>query len=346
VSDFRWDPLKSSWVIVGNNRTRQPHEFVIERQQMVMSACPFCPGNEQKTPDEVFAVRPPGSLPNSRDWQVRVVPNKFPLLRIEGELDRRPEGLYETMAGIGAHEVIIETPDHEHSMADLDEAQITRILQAYRARLIDLRRDHRFRYLQVFKNHGVEAGAPVPHTHSQLMAVPITPPVTKTELNVCRNYFRAHERCLVCDLLNQELSDGRRVVLANGQFIVVTPYASSFPFELRMFPRQHGHDFVEQTDAQLAACAAALKDVLQRLRILLNDPPYNFILHTAPPAHPRPGKPEQWASLAQDYHWHIELVLRLSRIAGFEWASGFYINAMSPEDAARFLRKVDPGKTL
>lgn len=346
LSEFRRDPLKATWVITANHRAREPRDFYLDRQQQQTSACPFCPGHEEKTPVEVFAVRQPGLPANGPGWQVRVVPNKFPLLRIEGELGRRAEGLYEVMAGIGAHEVVIETPDHERAMADLSTAEITLVLQAYRARLLDLRRDPRFRYLQIFKNHGVEAGAPLPHAHSQIMAVPITPPTTKGELKACRDYFHSHDRCLLCDMVSQEQADGRRVVLDDGHFLAVAPYASCFPFELRLFPLRHAHDFALQEDAELAACAEALRNLLRRLRVLLRDPPFNFILHTAPPIHPRPGHPDFWASLPFDYHWHIELVPRLSRIAGFEWGSGFFINLMPPEDAARFLRGIDPDSSL
>ncbi|MCM2264540.1 MAG: galactose-1-phosphate uridylyltransferase [Desulfuromonadales bacterium] len=346
MSEFRWDPLKATWVITANHRAREPRDFFLDRQKIQTSACPFCPGHEGKTPAEVFALRQPGNPANGPGWQVRVVPNKFPLLRIEGELNRRADGHYEVMQGIGAHEVVIETPDHERAMADFSVTEITQVLQAYRARLLDLRRDTRFRYLQIFKNHGFEAGAPLPHAHSQIMAVPITPPTTKVELNLCRDYFRANDCCLICDLNAQELNDGRRVVYDDGRFLVVAPYASCFPFELRLFPQRHGHDFALQDDAELEACATALRNVLRRLRNLLRDPPFNFILHTAPPMQPRPGHPDYWTSLPFDYHWHIELVPRLSRIAGFEWGSGFFINLMPPEDAARFLRGTDPDGSL
>ncbi len=346
MSDFRWDPLKNTWTITANHRERHPREFFIERQQITMTTCPFCPGLEERTPPEVFAIRPPGSPTNGPDWQVRVVPNKFPLLRIEGHLDRHTEGLYQAMQGIGAHEVIIETPEHAPWLSDLELGQMVRVFQAYRERLLDLRRDKRFRYLQIFKNHGIEAGSPVPHSHSQLIAVPITPPVLKTELNACRSYFQTNERCLICDMIAQELTDGRRVVYSDEHFLVVTPYASSSPFEMRLFPLQHNHDFALQNDTELANFAVALQSTLLKLRSLLRDPPYNFILHTAPPAHPRPGLPDYWSSLANDYHWHLELVPRLNRIAGFEWGSGLHINPMPPEAAARHLRNTDPSPGL
>lgn len=341
LSEFRWDPLKGAWVITENQRTRQPREFIIERQQTPITVCPFCPGQESKTPAEVFALRPDDSPANRPGWQVRVVPNKFPVLRIEGHLQEHEFGLYRGIPGVGAHEVIIETPDHRRSLADLDIRETAGVLQAYRARLLDLRQDLRFRYLQIFKNHGVEAGAPLPHAHSQLMAVPITPPVVRRELNSCRKHYLETGRCLICDLLAQEIADGRRVVFNDGQFLVLAPYASCFPFELCLFPILHNHDFALQSDAELLACAKALQNMLRRLYRLLEDPPYNFILHTAPPIKAQNDKPGNWETLPMDYHWHIELVPRLNQIAGFEWGSGFFINSLPPENAAAFLREVD-----
>jgi UDPglucose--hexose-1-phosphate uridylyltransferase len=342
LSEFRWDPLKGAWVITENQRARQPREFIIERQQTPVTVCPFCPGQESKTPPEVFALRPDSMPINGPDWQVRVVPNKFPVLRIEGELQQHEFGLYRNIPGVGAHEVIIETPDHHRSLAHLDIPETAGVLQAYRARLLDLRKDLRFRYLQIYKNHGIEAGAPLPHAHSQLMAVPITPPVMRRELNTCRGHFLATGRCLICDLLAQEIEDGRRVVYNDGQFLVVAPYASCFPFELSLYPIQHNHDFALQSDAELLACAKALRNMLRRLYSLLEDPPFNFILHTAPPIKAQSGKPGYWETLPRDYHWHIELVPRLNQIAGFEWGSGFFINPLPPEEAAAFLRAIDP----
>jgi len=341
LSEFRWDPLKGTWVIIENQRVRHPGEFLIDRQKSSITICPFCPGQEGKTPPEVYALRPGDTAANGPGWQVRVVPNKFPVLRIEGQLNQQSDGLYKSMHGIGAHEVIIETVDHKRSLAQLDIVETTSVLQAYRARLLDLRKDPRFRYLQIFKNHGVEAGAPLPHSHSQLMAIPITPPVTRSELNTCREHFRNSGRCLVCDLLAREIADGQRIVYNDGRFLILAPYASCFPFELRLFPLQHNHDFALQNDSELADCARALQEMLRRLHRLLGDPPYNFILHTAPPVHAQFSKPGYWETLPRDYHWHIELVPRLSQIAGFEWGSGVFINPLAPEDAARYLREID-----
>jgi len=342
MSELRWDPLKQHWVIIATDRGRRPRDFQVEPDTDVMTNCPFCYGNEDKTPPEIFAIRPDGE-PNSPNWRVRVIPTKYPALRIEGELNKRGHGPYDVMEGIGAHEVIIETPDHEKGFADLSIAEITDVLIAYRTRYLDLRQDPRFRYLVLFKNHGRLAGAPISHSHSQLIAVPLTPPVAATELRVCQEFYESKERCIFCDLIEFELSLGTRVVKEFANFVTLTPYASCFPFEMRLYPKRHSYDFVLLNDDELAELAQAMKDMLCRVKGVLRNPPYNFILHTAPPRQPRLGKPEYWDSVEYDYHWHIELVPRLTQIAGFEWGTGFYINPTSPEDAATFLREMEIG---
>lgn len=338
MSELRWDPIKLHWVIIATERARRPRDFHFEDETKGITACPFCYGNEDKTPPEIFAIRPSG-LPNVANWSVRVIPNKYPALRVEGELNNRGYGMYDVMNGIGAHEVIIETPDHGRTLADLSHNEITDVLTAYRHRYLDLRKDFRFRYLVLFKNHGSSAGATLPHSHSQLIAVPLLPPVASTQLKVARNYFNAKERCIFCDVIEFELREGIRVVKEFSNFVTLTPYASCSPFELRLYPKRHSHDFALMNDAQLAELAVAMKDMLMRVKTVLRDAPYNFILLTAPPMHSRLGKPVQWSSLEHDYHWHIELVPRLTQVAGFEWGTGFYINPTSPEDAAAFLRE-------
>ncbi len=341
MSELRWDPLRMNWVIITNSRGRRPQDYILEREKVTVSACPFCYGKEDKTPGELFAIRPGGSPANTPGWKVRVIPNKFPVLRVEGELNKRGIGLYDLMNGIGAHEVIIETPDHDRTLTDLTPGEIADVFKAYRARLADLRRDSRLRYLLIFKNHGVEAGAAIPHSHSQLIALPVTPPVATTELTTCKDYYSRKERCLICDLLDQERQDGRRIVRDHGDYVVMAPFASCFPFEMRILPSRHGHDFTALSDQDLGRLGEVMKDTLLRLRAALRDPPYNFVLHTSPPMHLRQGKPAYWSSLPFDYHWHIELVPRLTKIAGFEWGTGFYMNPTPPEDAAGFLREVD-----
>ncbi len=320
---------------------RRPQDFWQQHEIPSADFCPFCPGNESKTPAEIYSHRPGGSPRNHPGWQVRVIPNKIPALGIEGELDNRAEGLYDRMNGIGAHELIIETPDHETQLADLSIEQITEVLKAYRARMLDLRNDSRFRYIFIFKNCRVGTATHIRHSHSQLIAVPLIPPLVATELNSCREHFQRKERCLVCDLIRQERKQKERIVNDDGTFLVYAPYASRFPFELMITPVEHKHDFAAQTDQQLKLLASVLRDALQRIRTVLRDPPYSLILHSAPPVHSRWGRPDYWAMLPFSYHWHIELAPKLTRMTGFEWGSGFHINPTAPEEAADFLRRAD-----
>jgi len=338
VSQLRWDPLTQNWVIITRAQGRRPDDFILEREQVILDSCPFCYGHEERTTAELFAVRPDGSHPNTPGWQVRVIPNKYPALGIEGDLDKRGVGIYDVMNGIGAHEIVVENPDHQRSLAELAPDEIRNILKAYRARLLDLRRDSRFQTVIVFKNHGLEAGAAIPHSHSQIIAVPVLPPRQASELKTCREYFNRKERCLLCDLLQQELDMKAGIVRDDGHFVVFAPYASRYPFELRIAPRRHGHDFALQSDQELLQLAETLKNTLQRLRSVLRDPPYNLVLQTAPPMHERLGRPALWNSLPYDYHWYLEIIPRLTKTAGFERGTGFTMNPTAPEEAAKFLR--------
>ena len=345
MSELRWDPLKDNWTIMSLGQGRRPQDFWQQHETPSSSFCPFCSGHESKTPAEIYAHRPGGSAPNQPGWQVRVIPNKVPVLGIEGELDNRAEGLYDRMNGIGAHELIIETPDHEAQLVDLSIEQITEVLKAYRMRMLDLRNDSRFRYIFIFKNCRVGTAANILHSHSQLIAVPLIPPLVATELNSCREHFQRKERCLVCDLIRQEREEKERIVSDDGTFLVYAPYASRFPFELMITPVEHKHDFTAQTDQQLKLLAVALRDTLQRIRTVLRDPPYSLILHSVPPMHSRWGRPDYWAMLPSSFHWHIEIAPKLTRMTGFEWGSGFHINPTAPEEAADFLRRADINKT-
>ena len=246
------------------------------------------------------------------------------------------------MNGIGAHEVIIETPEHERELSQQDIEQIHLILGAYRARMVGLARDKRFRYIQLFKNHGQAAGASLEHSHTQLVATPIVPRRILEELEGCRQHFELKERCIYCDIIDQELAVGKRVVVETADYLAIEPFAPRFPFETWILPRNHRHDLVMASDDDLLALAVMIREILQRLRSVLGDPPYNMVVHTAPSPHPRPGLPDYWSTIEHDFHWHIELIPRITRLAGFEWGSGYTINPTPPEEAARFLREADP----
>ena len=343
MPELRKDPISDRWVIISTERGRRPSDFgtpSVAEESAEVKFCPFCEGNEGKTPAEIVAWRKASSLPNTAGWDVRVIPNKFPALIIEGEVNRTGMGIFDMMSGIGAHEVIVETCKHNQNIPDLPDEHVEKILWAYKQRILDLEKDRRFRYILVFKNYGTAAGASLSHPHSQLIATPITPRYVKMELANSRDYFQEKERCIFCDMIRQELGAGERLVYENEFFVAFTPFASRFPFEIWLMPRRHEYGFQQLPDEERIQLARCLKDVLMRLKKTLNDPPYNYVLHTAPNPVPRPGKPDYWGTIAYDYHWHIEVIPRLTKQAGFEWGSGLYINPTAPEEAAKYLREV------
>jgi len=341
VPELRHDPVQKRWVIIATERSRRPVDLRTPDEPRAAGFCPFCPGNEAATPPEIAAVRPPGSLPGGPGWRVRVVPNKFPALRIEGGPERQAVGTYDRMNGIGAHEVVIETPDHGTDLADTDYGAVERVIRTYIDRQRDLLRDRRFKYVLVFKNHGEVAGATLSHPHSQIIATPVTPRTISTELTSARDHYHLKERCLFCDMLDQELQTGTRVVWSDPMFAVVAPYASRFPFELTILPRRHCHSFIEMGQEEVSGLGRVLRDTLRRLKICLGNPPFNYMIHTAPNLDYEPRRTTFWQTVPFDFHWHIEVIPRLTQVAGFEWGTGFYINPTAPEEAATFLREID-----
>jgi UDPglucose--hexose-1-phosphate uridylyltransferase len=331
LPELRKDPITGRWVIIAAERAMRPSDFI--RQPAVPTGgrfCPFCPGNESKTPPEVLAYRPGGGRPNEPGWTLRVVPNKFPALRVEGDLNRQGEGVYDRMNGVGAHEVVIETPDHMLTLSELSEKQVEDVFWAMRDRIVDLRRDKRLRYIIVFKNHGAAAGATLEHTHSQLIALPVVPKRAQEELDGSRRYFDYRERCIFCDILRQESDSGARVVLESEHFLAITPYASRFPFETWILPKRHASHFEASEIPEMQNLGWIQRAILRKIDKVLERPAYNLMIHSSP---------VQEGAMAH-YHWHIEIIPKLTNAAGFEWGTGFYINPTPPEEAARFLRDV------
>jgi UDPglucose--hexose-1-phosphate uridylyltransferase len=333
LPELRRDPITARWVIIATDRQKRPTDFRVERTTLIGGEhCPFCPGHESFTPPEILAYRQNGSAPNTAGWDVRVVPNKFPALQVEGTLDRVGEGMFDRMNGIGAHEVIIETPSHDRSFASMSEADIERVLWAYRERIIDLKRDFRLRYIVVFKNHGAPAGATLEHPHSQLIALPIVPDFAREELDGARRHYAGKDRCVFCDIVRQDLSDRRRVILENADVVALAPYAPRFAFETWLLPKRHGARFEEAPRQDYESLSRLLKSVLQRMERALESPPYNLVIHNAPFAD---------GDVGDVFHWHVEIIPRITRVAGFEWGTGFYINPTPPEEAAQVLREVN-----
>jgi UDPglucose--hexose-1-phosphate uridylyltransferase len=326
MPELRKDPVVGRWVIIATERARRPSDFAPEPTVLKGPAgCVFCPGAEGNTPPELLAFRPGGG----GQWTLRVVPNKFPALQIEGDLQPTGEGIYDRMNGVGAHEVIIETPDHFANLGTLSVGAVADVIFAYRERLLDLKKDPRFEYILLFKNQGAPAGASLEHPHSQLIATPILPELVVEELEGAARYYRMKERCVWCDIVRQERRDGKRIVLEEGGFLAVAPFAPRFPFETWVLPIAHRATFESIEPGDVDALARLLRELVRRFNRVLRDPPYNYALHTAPLR----------AMDLDHFHWHLEFLPKLTRVAGFEWGTGFFINPMPPEEAARFLRE-------
>jgi UDPglucose--hexose-1-phosphate uridylyltransferase len=331
MPDLRKDPIVGRWVIIATDRAKRPQDFTHEGGATIPSFDPFLEGNEDKTPPEILAYREPYSAPNKKGWRVRVVPNKFPALQIEGALNKRGDGIYDLMNGVGAHEVIIECPHYEVSMARLTVENIREVLWVYRDRLVDLKKDRRLVHGLIFKNKGASAGATLDHSHSQLIVTPVVPVSVWEEMNGSLEFYNYRGRCIYCDMIQQELASASRVVLDTPNFVAFCPFASRFPFETWVLPKQHSSHFENIPRQGVEEMGVVLKTILSKLEVALDDPPYNYIIHTAPFD----------TQEIPHYHWHLEIIPRLTRIAGFEWGSGFYINPVLPEQAAAFLGEVD-----
>lgn len=329
MPELRKDPVVGRWVIIASERAQRPSDFVREPPPRRGAPCAFCGGHEAETPPEILAGRPPHGRANAPGWSYRVVANKFPALRIEGDLELSGEGLFDQMNGVGAHEVVIETPDHDASLATLGVDTVTDVLIAFRERVLDLKKDPRFEYVLVFKNHGEAAGASLEHPHSQLIATPIIPIMVTEELAGASDYWERKERCVWCDILRQERRAGVRMIAETDGFAALAPFASRFPCETWLLPVRHRSAFEECDVDDLRGLARLLGDFLRRMNRVLGDPPFNFMLHSAPLREPA----------LQYFHWHLEIIPILSRVAGFEWGSGFFINPLPPEDAAAALRE-------
>jgi UDPglucose--hexose-1-phosphate uridylyltransferase len=339
MPELRRDPIVGRWVIVSTERTRRPQDISDSKTHPPEPRInPFAEGNEHMTPPEIYALRAPNTKPNGPGWKARVIPNKFPILRVEGSLEKEGDGMYDRMTGIGAHEVILETPKHDLQLEEQTLERVASIVEIYRNRTLDLMKDGRLRYILIFKNFGREAGANISHPHSQIIATPVVPKIVTEQLKGARAYFEQKDRSIYADVLRQELKDATRLVHQNASFVTYCPYASRFPFELCIMPRRQNPDFHRIDGNEIIQLADILKVSLLKLRRGLNQPQYNFIIHTAPARFPKAG---YWTTIEHDFRWHIEILPRLSQLSGFEVGTGYYVNQVAPEDAAQFLKGVE-----
>ncbi|RMG39528.1 MAG: galactose-1-phosphate uridylyltransferase [Planctomycetota bacterium] len=328
MPELRRDPIVPRWVVFSPERARRPQHLKSLEAEDGEELCPFCEGREENTPAEILAYRADATTPNASGWRVRVVPNKFPALKVEEPLSRRGEGIYDWVAGVGAHEVIIECPHHETRAARLGTQQLQDVLWAYRDRIVDLKRDARLRHVIVFKNQGALAGATLEHAHSQLIAAPVALPEVQIEIEGATRYYQQHERCVFCDIVHEEQQTQRRLIAESNHFVAVAPYAARFPFETWILPRQHASHFEELSHQSVQDLAQMMHRILVLLDDALDEPALNYVIHTAP---------FEPAALPQ-YHWHIEILPRIAGVAGFELGAGCFINPVYPEKATAFLR--------
>lgn len=331
TNEMRLDPLTEEWTVFSLERAMHPSvASVYHEAQSTAATNPFLAGREQYVPHPLHQVTDEGA------WKVRVVPNRAPILRVEGDATRQPEGFYDHMHGVGAHEVIIETPDHR-AFETLDLKQIGEVIRAWKIRMQDLLQDTRMRCFTVVKAVGRPAGSPIPHAISQLIAMAVIPSRLRRKLEIARAFYDHKKRAIFQDILSEEVRSAVRIVYENHGFIVFCPYASRSPFELAVYPKRQSPDFHQIHSEEIAQLADALRCALSRLNAALDHPPYQLMLTTAPT---RTARLDQWGSLDRDFRWHVEIVPRLYPPSAFEMATGSWVNSVWPETAAEYLRSL------
>jgi UDPglucose--hexose-1-phosphate uridylyltransferase len=336
MPELRQNFFTKEWVIFATERAKRPEELathrVVQPVPSFVESCPFCPGNEAKTPPEI--LREPGKpgIP----WAVRVIPNKFAALSSEAQPTRSLRHLRRTIDGFGFHEVIIDTPDHSGYMALLPDAQVASILHAYRERYNALSIDARVNHITIFKNHGADAGASLQHPHSQLIATPVIPSQVRHRLHEARRHYDDAGECMFCHMVEREVEDQTRIVLKGEHFIAMEVFGAATPFATHIFPLRHMASFGDITNMEIADLARVLRTLLAKIYVGLENPDLNFTVRSGPTEY----------SGARHFHWYVSVIPRLTRVAGFELGSGMFINTVLPEAAAEFLRNVAVDKAI
>ena len=330
MPELRQNPATKEWVIIASERSKRPEDVhgPSTSAPSDKSNCPFCVGNEYMTPGEILAYRTYGTKIDSPGWWLRIVPNKYSALVPRGKAERNKiNDFFTYMDGLGQHEVIIESPDHDINIAVMEQKQVEEIFLAYRERYLTLSKDPRFEMVIIFKNHGVAAGTSLFHPHSQIVSTPITPAHVRHRLEEAMHYFDDNGKCVYCDMLAKEKQFKERVIMETDNFLVFEPFASRSPFETWILPKKHASSFGHITEEQTKELGFAMRSTLHRLYLTLNNPDYNYIIASSP-IH---------EETLEYYHWNIQIIPRVSSMAGFELGSGIYINTVIPEIAAKFL---------
>lgn len=333
-SEMRLDPLRQTWTVFSRERLSRPPFLSRKKSHTGTGGQPFSPfvaGSESLAPHTLF------SAPASDLWQVRVVPNRAPALRVEGDTFRHADGFYDRMDGVGAHEVIVETPGRA-ALEELPLPEIAQVISAWKFRMLDLMRDPRMRAFFIVKDVGEAAGAHVAHSVSQLIGMAVVPGPLLQKLEVARDFYERKKRSIFEDIWREEIRAGTRLVYENNGFAAFCPYASRTPFELAIYPKRQCADFHGLSDQEIAQLADALKTTLGKLARALDRPPYHLMLFTAPT---RTQRRDHWNTLDYDFRWHIEIMPRLFYTSGFETGTGCFLNTVLPETAAEYLRRIE-----
>lgn len=331
MSEIRQDQATKRWVIMATERAKRPRDLIAPATMETpapeyLDTCPFCPGNEHMTPPPLYVLE--GETGGNANWRVRVVPNKFAALSPGDEVIVQDPDWFTKVNGIGAHEVIIESPKHHANPATMTISQVTDALVAAGYRFRALQQDRRLSYTAFFRNHKLAAGSSLTHPHTQLIATPVAPTNVRLEIEEARRHFDDRMHCVYCELIEREREAGHRVVFETDDYFVFQPFASRWPFETWILPKRHAPMLGAHQPSDLRPLAMALRGILGALYHGLGDPAYNLVLHEAP-----------LRDSCEDYwHWHIEILPRLSTAAGFELGTGIWINTMLPEAAAEHLR--------
>ncbi len=335
MNELRKDPLLNKWVVVLND-SKPPEYYYIKpsNQEKDKELCLLCPENKSAPFKEIYAIRD-----SEGNYKIRVIAMFDPILRIEGELNRKGVGMYDKMNGIGANEIIIESPSHNIPSEDMGIDQMINVITTYKYRLSELEKDPRLRYTLIYKKSNIPSDNISNHPCSLLIATPIIPKGIKDELDGAKAYYHYKERCIFCDIINEELKTGVRIIAENKGFIVFVPFAPRSPFEYWIAPKRHSCALQEIYDEEIHDLSMILMISIKKMKSILKNPPYSYVIHTAPNRMPRKN---HWHTLGDDFHWHIEVVPQLLTTSLFEQSSGFYILTTSPEDSAKYLREAEP----
>jgi len=339
MNELRRDPVSGRWTIVLTGEDVKIEDLLSVSHPAAKQpneTCPFCEGNESLTPPEIFAIRQPDSRSNSPGWKIRVIPDRNPILQKHGDIDNRAVGIYDVLNGIGAHEILIEHPHHNTNIPEFSVDHMADVLKTMQFRIKELKQDPRFRYVLVHKNYGEATGNTLRHAYSQILATPITPRRIRDELLNAKEYYSYKERCVYCDIVNEEIHREKRIVLDDGKFLVFESFAAGRSFETWIVPRLHETFF--EMNTELPALAEILITIMSKIKKLLNDPSYLITLHNGPNIAVS-AKRGYWKTLKHDFHWHFEIVPRLRNRSSFELGSGIPINPVAPEVAAQLLRE-------